>query len=470
MRGSASTPGTEAPGEAIREEEGPAPSPAPAPPGRRAGRWARFPFPPARFPIYYGWLIAVVGTLGMIATVPATPPGFAPFVDPILADLALPRTGLTLAFTWGTVAAGLVMPLAGYLVDWMGVRLAGAVAFGGLSLSMLAFGSADHLAGWLAGTGLSPEWSGGLLFFLLFFALRFWGLGFTMTTCRSMIFRWFVGWRSLVAGVNGVILSLSFSSSPALLNQFVIAFGWRGTWILLGTAVGSVFVLVALLFFRDSPESCGIPVPRGPSEAEGGPPEGPVFTARQAMATAAFWLMAAGLGMNAFIGTGTAFHIVSVGEDLGGLPRNEALQMLLYVGLFNVVTSLVLGFTAERIRLRYLLSFMMAAQTLSLAGLLLFRTDLGFWAYAVGSGCAWGTFGILLNVPWPRFYGRKHLGSINGIVTGVVVVCSALGPLAFGYSDALTGSYRVAIAGCLGLTPLLSLLGLKARNPRRTTA
>ena len=44
----------------------------------------RIPFDPARLPFFYGWVIAVVGTFGMIATVPATPPGFAPFVDPMM--------------------------------------------------------------------------------------------------------------------------------------------------------------------------------------------------------------------------------------------------------------------------------------------------------------------------------------------------------------------------------------------------
>ncbi|MGE9289931.1 MAG: hypothetical protein ACQKBT_03005, partial [Puniceicoccales bacterium] len=182
------------------------------------------------------------------------------------------------------------------------------------------------------------------------------------------------------------------------------------------------------------------------------------------------WLMAAGLAMNALIGTGTAFHMVSVGADLGDLGRDEALHILLYVGIFNILTSLTLGFIAEKVRLRYLLFFMMACQTLSLLGLLNFREGWGFWAFAAGSGCAWGTFGILINVPWPRFFGRKHLGSINGIVTGVVVVFSALGPYAFGLSFEMTGSYQSTVFACLCLTPMLALLGLLARNPRRLSS
>lgn len=438
--------------------------------GRRLS--PRFPFDPARFPFFYGWVVAVAGTLGMMATVPATPPGFAPFVDPVMEELGVSRVRLTFAFTWGTVCAGLVIPFAGFWVDRFGVRVAGVVSYAFLGLSMLLLGFPLVAVDWVGRLGFSREQASFVFLFAVFFLLRFWGLGMTMTTCRSMVFRWFVRWRSIVAGVNGMILSLTFSSSPTVLNALVEWVGWKETWRLLGLVVAGGFGLLCFAFFRDSPEACGIPVRRSKRETAPGP-EGPApmarrdFTACEAMRTGAFWLMAAGLAMNAFIGTGAAFHIVSVAADMGGMARPAALRVLLYVGLFNVVTSLSLGFLSERIRLRYLLFFMMACQTVSLTGLLHFREGWGFWLFAAGAGCAWGTFGILINVPWPRFFGRKHLGAINGIVTGVVVVFSAIGPYAFGLSHDITASYRATVIGCLCLTPALALLGLFARNPRR---
>jgi len=442
-------------------------------PDRRRRFGPRFPFDPARFPFFYGWIVAVAGTLGMMATVPATPPGFAPFVEPVMTELSISRVNLTFAFTWGTIAAGLAIPFAGFWVDRFGVRLSGMVSYACLGLSMVALGYPGPLRAGLERLGLSAEHSAFLFLFLIFFSLRFWGLGLIMTTCRSMVFRWFVRWRSIVAGVNGMILSLSFSSAPVLLGGLVAAFGWKETWRIMGIAIGAGFCLLCFLFFRNSPEECGIPVRRPNDESEGGgdSPGGAFerrdFTAREAMRTAAFWLMVSGLAMNAFIGTGTAFHLESIGGDLGGLSREASLRLFLFVGIFNVVTSLSLGFVAERVRLRYLLFFMMACQTVSLSGLLYLREGPGLWAFAAGSGCAWGTFGILINVPWPRFFGRKHLGSINGIVTGAVVVFSAVGPYAFGLSFDVSGSYRATILGCLCLTPVLALLGLTAHNPRR---
>jgi MFS family permease len=427
-------------------------------------------------PFYYGWVVAVVGTLSMMSTIPSTPPGFAPFVDPVMEELRVSRTSLTFAFTMGTIGAGLLIPFAGFWIDRVGVRMAGVGAFLCLGLTMALLSEPLFYTGLLGRMGLSEKHGSIFFLFVVFLLLRFWGLGMIMTICRSMIFRWVVRGRSLVAGVNGMILSLCFSSAPVFLEGLVVVFGWKGTWWLLAGVVGFGFAVVGVIFFRDSPEACGIAVQRESAGDEKDPDSvdrGPGvllrkdYTAWQAARTPAFWLMASGLAMNAFIGTGTAFHIVSVGANLGDFSREESLRLLLFVGIFNVVTSLTLGFLADKIRLRYLLFFMMACQTISLAGLLNFRNDFGFWAFALGSGCAWGTFGILINVPWPRFFGRKHLGSINGIVTGIVVVFSAVGPYAFGLSFEITDSYRSTVIGCLCLTPVLALTGLLARNPRR---
>ena len=59
-------------------------------------------------------------------------------------------------------------------------------------------------------------------------------------------------------------------------------------------------------------------------------------------------------------------------------------------------------------------------------------------------GVQGGIFGCLSIVSFPRFYGRKHLGSINGVFMGLIVFSSALGPILFGLSESITNSYTLA--------------------------
>ncbi len=53
----------------------------PAPPRQRRLADGRWPFDPARSPLYYGWAVLVVGTIGMIASIPGQTAGVSVFTD-----------------------------------------------------------------------------------------------------------------------------------------------------------------------------------------------------------------------------------------------------------------------------------------------------------------------------------------------------------------------------------------------------
>ena len=63
-----------------------------------------------------------------------------------------------------------------------------------------------------------------------------------------------------------------------------------------------------------------------------------------------------------------------------------------------------------------------------------------------------------MTVSWPRFFGRKYLGSISGAVMGAQVFSSAIGPPVFGLSEKFTGNYSSAII-ILAVMNLFLLVG-----------
>ncbi|MEC8155947.1 MAG: MFS transporter, partial [SAR324 cluster bacterium] len=77
-------------------------------------------------------------------------------------------------------------------------------------------------------------------------------------------------------------------------------------------------------------------------------------------------------------------------------------------------------------------------------GLLAYEELWGRWLVIAGYGIQGGLWGCLSIVAWPRFYGRKHLGEINGVFMGAQVFASAIGPLLFGAAESLSGSYDQA--------------------------
>jgi len=424
------------------------------------------PFDVRRWPGYYGWTILVFGTLGMAAAIPGSPPGMAVFIDGMIETLRLSRAEFSLAYTFGTVSAGLAAPFAGSLVDRWGARATGCLSFFSLGLVLIFTGCLDRMSVWWEGDA-GATWLPFAFVFISFAGMRLAGASFGMTTCRSMVFRWFEGRRGWAAAVNGVVLSLSFSSAPLLLNGVIVELGWQRTW----TALGLVFILVmtvlAYVFFRDSPEACGVPVEQAGRESE---PKTRIpvvrdFTAGEALRTRAFWIFAFGLSLNALIGTGISFHIVAIAAA-EGMTRSAAVSIFLPVAVFHIATTLTLGGVSERIRMKYGLMLMVLAQSVALIGISGFGNPVQKWMYIVGSGIGWGAFGVLINVPWPRFYGRKHLGSVNGWLTGATVVTSALGPYVFGLSNALTGSFLPAVLFALALCPFALLAAVFGDNPQ----
>lgn len=427
---------------------------------------SHIPFRASAWPGYYGWVILVFGTLGMVAAVPGSPPGMSVFVDGMIGSLGMERDSFSLAYMLGTVAAGLFAPYAGALIDRFGARRVACASFLGLGVVLLYTGSIDRIHGW-GSPFLGAEAYAFALVCAAFGGIRLAGVGFAMTTCRSMVFKWFEGRRGMAAAINGVVLSLSFSSAPVLLNGFVVELGWQFTWI----GLGALFILgmlpLAWFFFRDSPEACRVPVEQGGggSAFRTRLPVRKVYTGPQAIRTFTFWVFAAGLALNALIGTGVSFHMVAIAAE-AGLSREAAVQIFLPVAVFHIATTVTFGLCAERIRMKYGLILMISAQLLALYGIANVGDPNWRWLYIVGSGVGWGCFGILINVPWPRFFGRPHLGAINGWVTGATVVTSATGPYLYGLCAQVFGHYLPAIVACALLCPLVILLAAFADNPQ----
>ena len=425
------------------------------------------PFRVQSWPGYYGWVILFFGTFGMIAAVPGSPPGMSVFIDGMIESLAIDRELFSLAYMLGTISAGLIAPYAGTLIDRHGSRIIACASFFGLGIVLIFTGSVDRIHSY-GMWGLPMEWYAFLLICIAFAGMRLIGVGFAMTTCRSMVFKWFEGRRGMAAAINGVVLSLSFSSAPVLLNGAVISIGWQLAWIVLGVVFILIMCPLAYGFFRDSPEACGVEVEQA-GDSNMFRQRMPVYremTGPEAIRTYVFWVFTAGLALNALIGTGVSFHMVAIAGE-GGLDRSAAVEIFLPVAIFHIATTLSFGFFAEKIRMKYGLILMVAAQLLSLYGIANLGEGYWKWLFIVGSGVGWGCFGILINVPWPRFFGRKHLGAVNGWVTGATVVTSALGPFLFGLSDGRLGSFLPAIFGCAVLCPLVIMLGVFADNPQR---
>ena len=93
------------------------------------------------------------------------------------------------------------------------------------------------------------------------------------------------------------------------------------------------------------------------------------------------------------------------------------------------------------------------------------------WATAMGLGG--GLVMVLFFSVWPRVFGRRHLGRIQGTAQALTVVASAIGPLLLAWCVEWTGSYAAmfrVLAALIGLVALAAFLAPMPANARQKMA
>ncbi len=435
-----------------------------------------FPPAPSIFPFFYGWVILAVSILGMVASMPGQTIGVSVFTTRLEGALGMDSLQMSLAYMLGTLVSALFLGRGGRFFDLVGARQALVVSTLALGLVLLALSACDTVAGWLTAAGFFPgrPWVAGFVVISAGFCLlRFTGQGMVMLSSRAMLGKWFERKRGLTAAVSAVFVSFFFAASPVLLETLIRMFGWKGAWQLMGLFFVFVFTGLFWALARDNPEECGLVMDGGP-----GPPGRKTYedtvvhrdlTREEAARTYAFWAFTLVLGTQGLVATGYAFHILAIGAELG-VSTEFILGLFLPMAGVSVASSLILGWLADRTRLKYLLSLMAAACMVAYAALALgeFPQHAGF--LVAGFGVAGGCFGTISSVVWPRFYGRRHVGAVSGLFMTVIVLASAVGPIFFSLAERYFGAYRGGFALATVAGAVLLVGSLRADNPQRRLA
>lgn len=431
-------------------------------------QWSNIPFSPAKVPFFYGWVLLIATTIGVVASIPGQTMGVGIFTDFLIEALDLTRSQLSLAYALGTITSGLCLPWAGRMVDKLGIRpMAVFSAIGlGLSLVMLA-----RLGGIVAALPVAGTVAAMVPVFFCFFCLRFFGQGCLTMVSRVAIGKWFNHYRGRAVAIMGVFAAFTFNASPRFLNYLLDVFGWQGAALVLAALIGFGMTAIALIFYRDTPEESGLQMDgfRNPeddgSERDRNGVTVRQFTRAEARRTLAFWAYTLAPATQGMIMTAITFHMASLGAE-AGLTREEAYAVFFPMAFFGVASNLIGGWLSDRINLKWILGFMMAMQILGIIGLAGLATAPGRWALIVGHGCAGGLFATMTTVPLPRFFGRDHLGAISGLSLSIMVFASAAGPYYFSKGLDIFGTYQAVTWLSLALPIAVWILGEIARDPQ----
>ena len=345
----------------------------------------------------------------------------------------------------------------GPVVDRFGARWALGAAYGLLGITFALMSVMDHL------------WQ----FYALQLVARSMNTGVVAVATAVIIPNWFVINRGRALSLSSLGFPIGAAVMP-LYVQFLISLGsWRTAAFGVGIVILVVSMLPSALFIRRRPEDLGLSPDGGPIDLRKPTPTAhrhtPMrsdvsLTLAEAARQPAFYLLTIAGSFWWFGRAGLVLHLFLYLTD-GGLSDGIGVSVLVVHSAAGAGGTLLAGFLRDRYDVRYVLAVDFGLNSLAVLLLLV----VGPAWLALGFGLFYGIVqGV--SVPSQRlifadYFGRRHLGSIEGIVRATQNVSQAAGPLAAAFAYDAAQSYQTIFLVFVATNLIAAMLVLAARAP-----
>ena len=331
--------------------------------------------------LFYGWyIVGSAGGLQMLASL-LWMQSYGAYVVLLQQEFGWSKTIVAGAFALTRIESGILGPLQGWLVDRFGPRMI-------LRIGVVCFG-----IGFICFSQVQSLWSFYGAFALIALGSSLGGFATVMVA----IVNWFSRHRSKAVAFSQIGYALGGMAVP-LVVLALEAFGWRTTAFYSGILVILLGLPMAQAV-RHRPQYYG-EVPDGillNAASDGSSQPSRDLTAKQAMATSAFWLISFGHAAALLTVSAVMVHLVPhLTEGLGFSLSQAALVITLVTGC-QLIGQLGGGVLGDRLDKRLLCIICMVAHTVALLILAYAEQFIGgcyfcssAWA---GLGGSWATDG-----------------------------------------------------------------------------
>ena len=392
--------------------------------------------------LFYGWWIVATAALGLfLGSASIIGSTFSVFLRPLSQDLHTGRGAISLAFTFFTLTGATSVVLAGRLVDRFGAKrviIPSAIVF---ALILLCGKVVPHEIGYL------------YLFYLLLGAING-GMG-PMAYSR-VISNWFDRRRGLAIGFMMIGFGAGATLMPSLSQRLIVAFGWRGAYMIYGTAMLAFMVPVVAIVLRERPEEMGLAADNinveglAQNKREG-------LSVHEVLGSRTFWLMAISFWLCGATVVGCMVHVSSILLDRGSTAPVAALASSA-MGAALLVGRGGSGFLLDVFFAPYVGAIFVAAAGL---GTVLLATTAGSgiaFSATILLGLAMGAEGDLIAYLTSRYFGLRSFGQIYGFAFAAFALGGTTGPYLMGAAFDRTGSYKLALAAFSVMTVISAVM------------
>ena len=364
---------------------------------------------------FYGWTIAGIGSLGIFTSGAGQSHTFSPFIPVISKDLQISSTSITTAYMIATLFAAFLLPKIGKLVDKFGPRIVLIYTVILLGIGCLIFGAASNF----------------LMLAMAFGFLRFFGQGTLMLGSANITTQWFDKKRGFALGLMGLGFALSMGIHPPISDFLITNYGWRYAWVIIGLSTW-VLMLPPLIFLAiDKPEDVnekpdGIKIETINEKTK-------IFglSLNEALKEKSFYILSFSFFSISTLVTALHFFQVTILNQYFNLPSQEAAALFIPTMITMIIFIPLAGKFLDQYETHNVIGISLLVTTASLISIS-FASNITFAIiysiiFGINNAFNLALFGYI----WPRYFGRLHVGSIQGTGQMVLVVGASIGAMPF---------------------------------------
>jgi len=259
---------------------------------------------------------------------------------------------------------------------------------------------------------------------------------------------------------------ISMAVHPPLCQWLMDLVGWRTSWLWLGLSTLVLFLPAALLLAHSKPEPLGLQ-PDGNQRKQTADATTPVWglTRLEALRTPAFYIITVGLFCLSSLVTTLHVFFKSI-LTTHGLDAQVATMMFTISGITAAISMPIVGLMLDRCRTDWMFSGGLIIMTASLISITLVNDLSSAIVFAIIFGLNNGVTMTFFGFLWPRYFGRKHLGSIQGVGQMVGIIGASIGAIPLAIAIDQFGDYDLTLQVLAVLPVAAAVLALFLRHPQ----
>ena len=295
--------------------------------------------------------------------------------------------------------------------------------------------------------------------FLSYGVLAGCGIGIAYNVIISTVSAWFADKKGLCSG----FLMMGFGASALLLGNvadslFKSSFGWRYTYVLLGSGICAVLWLAGLILRK--PDAQAAPAPKAAQASAGD------MTTGQMLRRPSFWMAFVCISFLAAVGS----SVISFAKDLAltvKAPESLAVSLVGVLSVCNGVGRILTGVCFDALGRR---KTMLWANILTIcaAAVVLIAVSAGSLSLCITglclTGMSYGACPTITAAFTSSFFGMKHFPTNMALMTFTVMGGSLIATASNKILE-LTGGYTATFSMLLGLTVVALILNVFIRRP-----